>query len=360
MIAYVGEWDRTVDAGAVIRENRERYRDIPEAAVTAGSLRSNGQPAPISSGEETKRALQAGAGIVFRLPSIAVLGGPNVQAFATLTLADRLGGVTLLAAPVTRLDAEQLRELAMFLFKEPMPYQKRVRELMAEGLEFQAARAKGTEAFIPGAEAVLAHPLDSYAVELQLAAMRRFSSVKIGLLRTEFLPEEAASQEMREKRDRKLAGCLSAYIRERSDKALLSEARMTPNLPWSVSEKLLSLREELPESRSFLRMAEHLSGGKAYPEQVRCGLLMLLLGIRLPNQSIAGLEAFGPYIRVAGLTEESERRAYFEALLGRSGTPVIPGAGMRSAGIPLDESLTKLASFDLAADRLWEEITGPQ
>ncbi len=377
-VAYIGEWFQTAGAGEVIERNRKRHAGEMEVFIGQGSFRADGTPSPMSAGEEAARALDAGADIALRLPVIAVLSGWDVQAFATLTLADRLRVIETLAVPVTDLNAELLEEIAMLLFKEPMSYQKEVRRLMEEGMKYPKARAKAAESAVPGAERALMNSLSGYAVELRLAALRRYSRVKLELVETAAydpgaatgapgtgnLPDrnegtEAASgrEQLSLMQEQKLAEALRGYLGGMSDGEILSVSRMTPSFPWSAGDRLIARRKEILKADRFGQMAEMLEGDKVTKEQVRRGLLMMFLGVRLPNLSIAGLDSFGPYVRAAGFADLPDKRGKWEEVLQEAETPVIGAGGEILFCGSLDESRAHLAGFDIASDRLWQEIS---
>lgn len=369
-IAFAGEYSLTRDkAGTLEKVRRETGADLT-AVITGGAFRADGTPHLLGSAGQQDAALDAGADIVLRLPVIATLSGFDTQAFATMSLCDRVGAFENLMVPVHGIQLPLLEELAMFLFKEPMPYQKRVRQLLEEGLSPAKARAKGAEAFVPGVEQVLLDPLDSYAVELRLAALRRYSRVKIAPfeVRTceigEISGTEALScgavengayeEEGKAPWDRLLAEELARYLSEKDTRTLREQAQMTPSCPWQITENLVRCRDELLRCCSFMEMAETLSTVKVSPEQVRRGLLMLLLGIRLPNLSIAGLEAFCPYVRVDGMKSSSSGE--WESVLRKAEARVIARDGLVLSPVPPDESRMRLAAFDTAADALWNKI----
>ena len=316
------------------------------AYITAGSFTADGLPAPMSVAEETSAALRAGADIVFRVPAIAVLSGADVQSFATLTLADKLGVISDLKIPVNNLTKEQLEEIAMFLFKEPLPYQKAIRMRMAEGMKYPEARAASLDEFLPGAGDILLSPTDSCAVDLRLATLRRYSSVKLTLIRTDPCEDTGALFKENNPRDAALAEKVAAFIRTCDDDTLRQILQMTPSFPWTAANQLLSHKEEFLKSNSFLQMAEMLESEKVTAQQIRRGLLMMLLGIRLSNLSIAGLDAFCPYIRVTGLTEDKEAAEKWKQILLKTGVCTIFPNGEPLPGSPMDESRARLAAFD--------------
>ena len=329
------------------------------AFISCGSFLPNGKPDTVSASREASMALDAGADIVFQLPVIAVLGGYDTAAFAALTLCDRISCSSRIAVPVSGLSQPLLEEISMFLFREPLPYQKQVRALMSEGKKFTAARAEALGLFVPGARDALLSPLNASAVGLQLAALRRFSSVKLVLFEAGMSEKDGSLPSDNSKSDDwdlRLAEVLAAFIRDLPEDDFRSAAQMTPSLPWSVSEKMISSKESFLNCSSFSDMARFLEGGKLSAQQIRRGLLMLLLGIRLPNLSIAGLDAFSPYVRVAGLTGDEGKAAGWKDALRAAEVPVIVCGSEKSYGPPLDESRKRLAGFDEAADALWEKI----
>lgn len=347
--AYTGAWQPRLK-----HANEKWMKDSNgrTAYISAGSFLSNGTPTPWSPEEETSAALRAGADIVFRLPAIAVLSGTDVQAFSTLTLSDKLGVISKLAIPVINLTREQLEDIAMFLFKEPLPYQKAIRKYMAEGMKFPEARARSLEAYLPGAGEILQNPVDNYAVELRLASLRRYSRVKLS-----FIPMNAEENEEihpREDRDwdKSLAMKISAFLRNYSPDELAQILQMTPSFPWVAANTLRDRWEEFLSAGSFLQMAEMLESGKVTAPQIRRGLIMMLLGIRLSSMSIAGLDSFCPYIRVTGITEEEEAAKWWEQVLLKTGTYTIYPDGTLLDGRPLDESHARLAALDQAEDLL--------
>jgi hypothetical protein len=184
--------------------------------------------------------------------------------------------------------------------------------------------------------------------------------------RTEACSPEVSSCPTAEKEDRKgeaevhapwdrlLAEELARYLSEKDTRTLREQAQMTPSCPWQITENLVRCRDELLRCCSFMEMAETLSTVKVSPEQVRRGLLMLLLGIRLPNLSIAGLEAFCPYVRVDGMKSSSSGE--WESVLRKAEARVIARDGLVLSPVPPDESRMRLAAFDTAADALWNKI----
>ena len=324
------------------------------AVITTGGFSPYGLPCAADAAGKAENALLAGADMVFRLPVIGVLSGPETCAFATMTMCDRLSMVDELLIPVHGLEKDLLEDLAMFLFKEPPAYQKEVRRRMGDGLSFKEARAESAELFVPGAGPVLLDETDAYAAELKLAAYRRYSGVKFTLIKVPGCAEDREAETA--DTDRALAGCVAAYLMGKSDAELTEGGRMTPSVPWQVSEQLVKRKEELAGCGSFGQMAEMLSGGKVAPEQVRRGLLMLIIGIRLPNLSIAGLEAFCPYIRVDGAAPSS--RARLIGGLDEARLRAISMDGVVLTKEAPDESRTRLSLFDEAAERLWRKVNG--
>ena len=386
-IALTGMFRKTEDMKRFLDKAIEESGAKRCAYITDGSFTTDGLPSWISPERLTEQAILAGAGLVLRLPVIGVLSGPDTKAFATMSLCDRTGAFEGLAVPVHGIGKKLLDDLAMFLFKEPMAYQKEIRRRLDEGMAFAAARAEAAEAFVPGAGGALEDELDSYAVELRLSALRRYSTVKVFPVKIpdaagQFRSEDGVTVQDMPDADRHLAEYFARFITERDERELGNIARMTPSCPWQVSESLVSRRHELAGFDSFVQLSEQLSSQKVPAEKVRRGLLMMLLGIRLPNLSIAGLEAFSPYVRVSGIREdasgsnrEADRAGTADRVnkkeggpasgnafpgwlhfLGNAGVCVLSGDNQPLTELRPDDSRKRLASFDTAADRLREEI----
>ena len=192
-------------------------------------------------------------------------------------------------------------------------------------------------------------------MELALAKLRRYSRVSLQLVETEWAGSFSPGVSARA--DRGLAREFAALMAALSPEALKNVTEMTASCPYSLAEKLRANRDALTDMDSFSEIIDSLKGEKLSAEQVRRGLMMLLLSIRLPNLSIAALESFCPYIRVAALTEDKSASGAWIENMKRADARAIAMDGHPLSVSPLDESRSRLAAFDTASDKLWKRVT---
>lgn len=150
--------------------------------LMSGNYVQRGEPALLSKSLRAKAAVLGGADLVLELPVTYVLRSAEGFADGGVEIFQRLGLVDGLCFGSECGDGQRLMALAALLDTEE--FSLKLREKLAEGLSFPAARQQAVESLGHGSE-ILTNPNDILAVEYCKALLRRKADIApMPILRT--------------------------------------------------------------------------------------------------------------------------------------------------------------------------------
>ena len=162
-------------------EIRRRGADYIVVAMS-GSFVQRGEPALLDKHERARMALLCGADLVVALPFPGATSSAEGFASAGVAALGALGVVDELYFGSESVDAGRLWELALFLSREPKPYQELLREALRQGKSFPAARQEALlgAGLDPEMGELLSReaPNDILAVEYMKALIRQGLSIR--------------------------------------------------------------------------------------------------------------------------------------------------------------------------------------
>ncbi len=146
--------------------------------VMSGDYVQRGEPALLDKHVRTEMALRAGADLVLELPFPFCCSSAEDFASCAVSLLDSLGVVDFLSFGSEAGSSESLTSAARLLSDEPEEYRLALKNALAGGLSFSAARQKALECCLPGGPAsVLGSPNNILGVEYIKALLRLGSSI---------------------------------------------------------------------------------------------------------------------------------------------------------------------------------------
>lgn len=143
--------------------------------IMSGDFVQRGSASVYDKFTRAKAALLSGADLVIMLPCAYSLSPAEIFAFGGVSLCDSLGIVGSLYFGSECGSISELSEAAKILLGEPVEVSEKIRELLAGGISYPAARAKAFSEFI--APAVLKEPNNILAIEYIKALMRLESKI---------------------------------------------------------------------------------------------------------------------------------------------------------------------------------------
>ncbi len=150
----------------ILEEAKQRTGAERVIWLSFGSFEPDGNPSARSVRSDAEALTGLGADLVLAPPVIVSLDHEGTEIFAEAALISRLHCVDCVALPVSgAVPGEVLRKIAMFLFQELRDFQKEVKKERAAGKTAEEAKILCAGRFIPGADAVLADPVDGRTVE---------------------------------------------------------------------------------------------------------------------------------------------------------------------------------------------------
>ncbi|MDR0852581.1 MAG: nucleotidyltransferase [Clostridiales Family XIII bacterium] len=152
-------------------------------AVMSGDFVQRGEPALLSKWVRADMAVRNGIDLVIELPFVYAAGNAEYFAKGAVKILNGLGCIDFLSFGSESGDASKLSAAAYLTAKSP-EFNAKVKEYMAEGISYPAARHRALEALVGSSgAAVLNAPNDTLAVEylkqmLQQRAIIKFIPVK--------------------------------------------------------------------------------------------------------------------------------------------------------------------------------------
>ena len=279
--------------------------DVRLIVLQDGDISCTGLAQPAGRSERAAALIAAGADLVLDLPAAAVLPDLDTRLFAAASTADRLKAVDAIAVPSAS-GEDDLKKTAMFLFKEPLPYQRRVRALLSEGLPLAAAQAEAAEQSCPGAGAVLSAPGGIQCGEFMKALLRLFIVlprivVPAGdLLAEDLSPEGLSADDLSQ--GNLPAGTAARRVFLDSVRGLDAASfrdllENTPGGHSRLTEELCAAHAAAADSLSSI--CADLAVTPFEKERLRLFFLRAAARVRRSNVSTLGLYTYCPYIRAA-------------------------------------------------------------
>ena len=143
--------------------------------VMSGNFMQRGAPALLDKFTRAKMALECGADLVLELPICYAASSAEFFAKGSVALFDKLGVTTNLCFGSECGNAAKLQRAAKALLREDFP--DALREELAKGLSFAAARESAARALIGEDAAVLREPNDILGVEYCKALLQSGSTI---------------------------------------------------------------------------------------------------------------------------------------------------------------------------------------
>lgn len=316
--------------------------DGAAVCLMSGNYVQRGEPAILDRLARAEAALRCGAALVLELPVTYALRSAEGFAAGGVELMDRLGCIDAICFGTESGGAGRLMETAAALLDPVFP--QFLKEQLARGLSFPAARARAMEAM--GADAaLLEQPNDILAVEYCKALLARGSTLRPLPIRREgayhggsdpanpsasflrrcgdwrgFVPEAALDCYAAAPRHTVAAGERAWLARLRA-----MEAADFETLPYG-SEGLW--RKVMYACRSQRTLAEIIAAAKS-KRYTHTRLMRMLLCAFL---GISGelLEQPAPYVRVLAMDDRG--RALLRQMHGKSSVPVLHAGQTPPAG----------------------------
>lgn len=151
--------------------------------LLSGCFVQRGEPALYDKYLRTRTALLAGADVVLELPTVSACGSAEYFADGAIRILNGLGCINWLSFGCETDDLATLQQLVTFLSDESPAYQQTLRDALALGQSFAAAREQAVRAclgnaFTPAMQTLLSSPNSTLALEYLLALRRTHSSIQ--------------------------------------------------------------------------------------------------------------------------------------------------------------------------------------
>lgn len=158
----------------LIRSAKERFPDKQIIIMMSGDYVQRGEPAIFNKYIRTEAALCAGASVVFELPSLFATASAEHFATAAVLALHATSLIDTLCFGTETSDLTPLKEIAAYLSKEPVSYQKALREGLASGLSYAKARANALSLHFdhPEYSTILKQPNNILAIEYLKAIIK--------------------------------------------------------------------------------------------------------------------------------------------------------------------------------------------
>ena len=309
--------------------------------ITNGEFTRRGYLAAKDKQTRTADFLAAGADGVVEMPLYSVLLADNVYAFSVTAMLQKLGCADDMLIPFEGGSAELFDAIAGFLFDEPVAYQKKMRQLRAQGVELERVLPEVLEGFVPGAGEFLQKRGNRMAVEYYNTLRRAYFPAKPRLMQV-----QSPSQPMG------TTPAQDAYLLERTRQAFA--AKPEPDaIVWARdmyfgSEQTAgcvigALKGDCGGFEELSHRAKHAG---VHAVAVRRHLISCLIGYRKVDSFVSIIYNYIPYIRMLGGSEEMEK-----LLRERAGTTVL----VNDADAACVEDIGKrlLLKIDTNAEKLY-------
>lgn len=338
--------------------------------LMSGNYVQRGEPAVISKGIRAEAAVLGGADLVLELPVTYALRSAEGFADGGVEIFQRLGLIDSLCFGSECGDGERLMALAALLDREEFSHM--LREKLAQGLSFPAARQQAVEALGVEAE-ILANPNDILAVEYCKAILRRGISMEVmplqrnGSYHQGTAPEAPSASMLREmenwsgympKNCCELQGAAVRHSLQAGERAVLARLRAMEEaefeqLPFGSEGLWRKLMHACRKENSTAEILAAVKSKRYTHTRIMRMLLCAFLGI-----SEEEMRQQVPYIRVLAMNEQGGKllrqlRAQSDLLLlnGNETAPHCPYARLEQRC----EALYGLFSTGETESPLWEE-----
>lgn len=385
----------------------QKARDLTNAdiivVVMSGDFVQRGTPALLSKYSRAEIALNCGADLVAELPIYSSCASAEYFAEGAVRILADLGVDSLVFGSESG-DLEALSRLADILYEEPDAFRRTLRDKLATGATFPAARRAALNTVCPGDAELLDSPNNVLAIEYLKAIRKRNYSMKpYTIMRSgsDYSSEQVESEKNpsaqalrtffgltgkplyyttingspEETEDVK--GTLASYVPQKTLDILLREHHKSfpirPNdfsdviatkLLQTTQDKLAQYADMNPElaARFFshrfdcIRTDELITAVKTkeltYARACRA-LTHFLLEITTEDQEDFRLLEKSPYVRILGLTENA--RPLLRTISDSEALSLVlkPAQSLRS----FDTETANFFSKDLAASELYRQIT---
>lgn len=145
--------------------------------VMSGNYVQRGEPAILDKWTRTKMALENGADIVIELPSIYSSSSAEFFAQGSVALLNSTNLISSLCFGAETNNIEVMKSFANILYNEPSEYKIILKQELAKGLVFPAARANALKIFTGNDSTFLDSPNNILAVEYLKAIMKLKSDI---------------------------------------------------------------------------------------------------------------------------------------------------------------------------------------
>ncbi len=356
-------------------------------SLMSGSFVQRGAPAFADKYTRARCALGF-ADLVLELPAVYALSSAEGFASGAVSILDSLGGIDFLSfgteAPEGCLCA--LRDAAKLLAEEPAEYSRLLKEKLALGISFPAARAAALSEYTgdSGISGLLGFPNNILAVEYIKALIRRGSSIEPVPIRRigSYLDTEASDgfagaaavrkaymqdgpESIRDWVDEESMRLLSS-ARERTlpvctgdTDSLLSYAIAINsgklNRIYDVSEALANRIEKVCSSRpgiGFEELADALSSRELTRARICRGLAHILLDIRRSDVTRLVNAGYPAYARILGFNRKG--REFLSSVKKSASVPLISNCADAYAALSPDRKY--LFDKDILATNIYNNI----
>ncbi|MGN0182813.1 MAG: nucleotidyltransferase [Candidatus Ornithomonoglobus sp.] len=161
----------------LISEAKRLNNNEPVICIMSGAFVQRGEPAVTDKWTRAKMALENGADLIFELPVTFSLNTAQKFAYGAVSTLHASGIVDTLAFGSESGNSQELDKAAALFENEPPEVSQMLKELMAEGMSYPAARARAYEGFI--SPSLLSSPNDILGIEYLRAAKTLNSAFNI-------------------------------------------------------------------------------------------------------------------------------------------------------------------------------------
>lgn len=317
-----------------LQKAKEVTSSAGSVAVMSGDFVQRGEPAIADKYARARMALEAGVDAVLELPVYYATGSAERFAAGAVGILHALGCVENVVygceglcndrsgSPLIGAEEEELfARLAGILAEEPGEYRSVLREGLADGLSFPAARAKAAESVLPDASALLSQPNNTLGLEYRKAALRLGSHIGFAAIRRSDAGYYESGSEIRRAIAEIGGGAALGRLMPESSVRLLETLVLDDDLSSALALALIAAADEQAltsfedvspaiaariwrlrgANLSFTEAAERVASKSLTEARARRVLLHVMLGIR--SRESRGYEF--PFIRVLGLRADS-------------------------------------------------------
>jgi len=356
--------------------------------VMSGNFVQRGTPAIIDKIERTRMALDAGADVVFELPTLFATSSAEVFATAAVNLLDQLGAVDCFCFGSECGNLQVLEEIADVLNNEPETFSASLRNYLKQGYHYAKARALALSEYfrndIPDLDEILLQSNSILGIEYLRALKHLNSSMKpYTILRstseynsTEIVGNMASAMALRkqliEHGDTDLItnfvpqNVLNAFEMNIGITTPISAEDFSGLLQYKLMQEKNHLTDYLDFSKELADRVNNLlpdlftfrewAGAlktKTYTEtRIHRALLHAILEMKESDLEAYKQDDFCLYAKLLGFKKDSA--ACLKALHDSTSLPII--SKMADAKKKLDERAFKLLEFDINATNIYRSV----